>query len=167
MHKIAMLAFVFLLLVPLASSHEAFTNLIGNTIVELTPNYISPILRENFTSSVTFTDFNSKNELSIPYSVKIYNETAQIFEIDNLTTSPDKISSFSYVFEKEGNYFIIIQTAQGQTDFPIFARVPNISGLITVIVVGFAALIGYFVGKVNFLKPLEDEIEVLEGKKKK
>jgi hypothetical protein len=158
---------VFLLLLPLASTHEAFTNLIGNIKVELAPNFLSPILRQKFTASVTFTDLNSEKELYIPYNVTIYNETAQIFEINNLKTSQTSISSFSYTFEKEGNYFILIQTAQGQTDFPIFARAPNISGLIVVILVGLSALIGYFVGRVNLLKPLEEEIDVIEGKKKK
>jgi hypothetical protein len=158
---------IFLLLAPAALAHEAFINLIGNIEVEMTPNYLSPILRQTFTASITFTDLNSNKELYIPYNVSIYNETAQIFEIDNLKTSQTSISSFNYTFEKEGNYFILIQTAQGQTDFPIFARAPNISGMIVVILVGFAALIGYFVGRVNLLKPLEEEIDVIEGKKKK
>jgi len=158
---------ILLSLIPLVSAHEAFVNLIGNTKVELTPNYLSPILREKFTASVDFTDINTNKELYPTYNVKIYNETTQIFKIDNLTTSQTSISSFSYVFQKEGNYFILIEIPQkGQTDFPIFARAPNISGLIVVILVGFAALIGYFVGRVNLLAPLEEEIEVLEGKKK-
>ena len=165
--KIIIALFIFPLLLPLASAHEAFTSLIGNIKVEVAPNFISPILRQNFTASVTFTDLNSNKELYLPYNVTIYNETAQIYEIDNLMTSADKISSFSYVFHKEGNYFILIQTQQGQTDFSIFARTPNISGLIVVILVGFAALIGYFVGRVNLLQPLEEEIEVIKGKKKK
>jgi hypothetical protein len=155
---------IFLLLAPAALASEVFINLIGNIKVEVTPNYLSPILRQTFTGSVTFTDLNSNKELYLPYNISIYNETAKIFEIDNLNTSQ---TSFSYVFEKEGNYFILVQTSQGQTDFPIFARTPNISGLIVVILVGFSALIGYFVGRVNLLKPLEEEIEVIEGKKKK
>jgi len=159
---------IILFFVSIASAHEAFTNLLGNIKIEVAPNVISPILRQNFTASVTFTNINSDKELYLAYNVKIYNETEQIFKIDNLTTSPTKISSFSYVFQKEGNYFILIEIpGQGQADFPIYARTPNISGLILVIVVGFAAMIGYFVGRVNFLKPLEKEIEVLEGKKKK
>jgi hypothetical protein len=158
---------IFLLLAPVALANESFINIIGDMKVEVTPNYISPILRQTFIASITFTDLNSNKELYIPYNVSIYNETAKIFEIDNLRTSQASVSSFSYVFEKEGNYFILVQTAQGQIDFPIFARTPNISGLIFVILIGFAALIGYFVGRVNLLKPLEEEIDVIEGKNKK
>jgi len=82
--KIIIALFIFPLLLPLASAHEAFTSLIGNIKVEVAPNFISPILRQNFTASVTFTDLNSNKELYLPYNVTIYNETAQIYEIDNL-----------------------------------------------------------------------------------
>jgi len=160
--------FLLLLLVPAVLAHEAFTNLIGTIKVELAPNAISPIIHENFTASVTFTDFASSKELYYNYNVKIYNETAQIIEINNLTTSPTTVSSFSYVFQKEGNYFILIEIpSRGQADFPIFVRTPNITGMIVVFVAGLAALIGYFVGRINLLKPLEEEIEVLEVKKKR
>jgi len=160
--------FIFLFLFPVVSAHEAFTNLIGNIKVEITPNYLAPIVRQNFTASVEFTDLNSQQGLYLPYNVKIYNETDQIFEIDNLTTSATRISSFNYLFQKEGNYFIIIEIpSKGQADFPIFARTPNISGLIAVIIAGLAALIGYFVGRVDLLKPVEEEIEILEGRRKR
>ena len=168
MKKLLVAVLVLLSLFSIVSAHEVFVNLVGNIKVELTPNYLSPITGANFTAFVDLTDLNSDNGIYTNYNVKIYNETAQIFEITNLTTAPAKISSFSYVFSKEGNYFILIEIpGKGQADFPVFARVPNISGLIAVIIGGVAALIGYFVGRVNLLKPIEEEIKVLEGKKKK
>lgn len=157
---------IFLLMISLASAHEAYLGLIGKTVVELAPNYISPIIRENYTAEVAFVD-SSGNATFPTFNVLIYNETEKIFEIDNLKSSFGKITSFSYVFEKEGNYFIVIQNSDGQTDFPIYARAPNISGLFIILAAGITALIGFFVGKFNLLKPVEEEIEVIEGKKKK
>lgn len=168
MDKIFLAVFAILFsLGTIVSAHEAFINLIGNIKVEVTPNSLSPIVNDNFTATVEFTDLNSNTALYPTYNVKIYNETAQIFEIYNLTTAPAKISSFNYSFTKEGVYFFLVEVpGQGQTDFPIYIRAQSISAIYILVAAGIAALAGFAIGKFDLLKPLDQEIETLEGKKK-
>ena len=165
--KILVVLAIIFSLGTIAEAHAAFINLIGNIEVQVTPNSLSPLVNDNFTASVDFTDLNSSKALYPTYNVKIYNQTELIFEIDNLTTAPAKISSFSYSFPTEGVYFFLIEIpGQGQTDFPIYIRSQSISGWVIVVAAGIAALAGYCIGKYDLLKPLEEGIEVLEGKKK-
>ncbi len=156
---------ILLSILPVVSAHEVYYGLIGRTVVEVAPNFISPVVGENYSSQVSFIDF-SGSAVFPHYNVLIYNVTSKVSEIDNITSFFGKISSFSYVFEKEGNYFITIQTSDGQTDIPIYVRAPSIPAIAVVVAAGIAALAGYFIGKYDLMKPVDEGMKVLEGKKK-